>query len=158
MNEPWLPTFHADPMLLQPRKFGLASTNDGSAYAANAMARYFAIFEKKIDFIFLVFFGQFAALRWRSHQFIHHDRLVQLVKSIPEEQHWIAAPSHSIPDYYQCTNFLINIRISYPGISYYFRQQRSPFIMLTLLLLVVCSYHQPCVASSPSEVLAAFSR
>lgn len=60
--------------------------------------------------------------------------------------------------YYQCTNFLINIRISYPGISYYFRQQRSPFIMLTLLLLVVCSYHQPCVASSPSEVLAAFSR
>lgn len=149
MNEPWLPTFHADPMLLQPRKFGLASTNDGSAYAANAMARYFAIFEKKIDFIFLVFFCQFAALR---------SRVVQLVKSIPEEQHWIAAPSHSIPDYYQCTNFLINIRISYPGISYYFRQQRSPFIMLTLLLLVVCSYHQPCVASSPSEVLAAFSR
>lgn len=82
----------------------------------------------------------------------------KLVKSIPEEQHWIAAPSHSIPDYYQCTKFLINIRISYPGISYYFRQQRSPFIMLTLLLLVVCSYHQPCVASSPSEVLAAFSR
>lgn len=89
---------------------------------------------------------------------LHYDWYLQLVKSIPEEQHWIAAPSHSIPDYYQCTKFLINIRISYPGISYYFRQQRSPFIMLTLLLLVACSYHQPCVASSPSEVLAAFSR